>query len=99
MSPLLFPFSYLLLLIMTSYGKVYLIGQFGSAVLPMSYVLSQPLATPSFGGTVGNSWGVGFEETALMLCEHCLVIAKTLVCCQHCSSYKAQPYEGCYGES
>ena len=45
--------------------------------------------------------GLNIGETALMLCQHCSAVAKTLVCYQHLSSYqrRAQHYEGCYGEN
>ena len=59
-------------------------------------VPSQDLAHPQPTGEGGN-----FGETALMLWEHCSAGAKTLVCYQHRSSYqyRAQHYEGCYGEN
>ena len=73
----------------------YPFGHFGSAVL----ALSPPnlLPTPSLLGFGGGVVG----ETASMLWEHCSAVAKTLVCYQHPSSYnyKAQHYEGCYGQS
>ena len=81
----------------TSYGMEHPFGQLGSAVLAMSP--HKLLPTPSllaFGvGGVGGQFG----EMALMLWEHCPGVAKTLVCYQHLSSYKAEHYEGCYGES
>ena len=60
------------------------------------YVPSQDLAHPQPTGEGGNA-----GERALTLCEHCSAIAKTLVCYRHLSSYqyRAQHYEGCYGEN
>jgi len=42
----------------------------------------------------------GSEETALLLCKHCSAMAKTLLCCQHHSSYKhkAQHCRSCYSQ-
>ena len=78
----------------TSYGMEYPFGQFGSAVLDLSP--PKILPTPSLLVRGGNA-----GETALMLWEHCSAVAKTLVCYQHLSSYqyRAQHYEGCYGEN
>ena len=60
------------------------------------YVPSQDLAHLS-----ACWWGDNAGETALMLCEHRLAVAKTLACYQHLSSYqyRALHYEGCYGEN
>jgi len=74
----------------------YLFGQPVSDVLAMYAPNLWP--TPrllAFGG----EGGVG--DTTRMLWEHCSAVAKTLLCCPYHSShkYKAQHYEGCYGES
>lgn len=62
------------------------------------YVLSQNLAHPQPTGP--RRWGdVG--GTALMLCQRCSAIAKTLVCSQNLSGSQCRAWcwEGCYGGS
>jgi len=73
----------------------YPFSQLVSTVWAMSP--SNLLPTPSL---VAFGRGVGVGKTALVLCEYCSAVGKTLVCYQHLSSYKykAQCYEGGYGE-
>lgn len=97
--PPLPPFPQLLLLSMVLHGREYPCGQLSQV---SQLVPSQPLAHPQPTGFCGGqgemgSWrGVG--EKALMLCDHCSAIAKTLAYYQHHSSQKCKAwhYMDCY---
>lgn len=89
--PLLLHLSLTFIAEQTSYDMEHPFGQFGPAVLAMSPLKILP--TPSL--LVGENVG----ETALMLFEHCLALAKTLVCYQHLPSYQYKAEQGGYGEN
>lgn len=76
---------------LTPRGMEYPFGYSGSAGLAVSPPRTLPTASPLMWGNI---------ETALMLCQPCSAIAKTLECYQHPSGCqcKAQHWEGCCGK-
>jgi len=78
-----------------SYGMKYLFSQPGSDVLTMCPFNLLPLSSPSLPAFGKRNDVGGWVERQTMSWELSSAIEKMLVCCQHCSSYKLQRYEGC----
>jgi len=74
-----------LLLSMMLYGMEYTSGPFESAVL--SVCNPSVLPTPAY-----LLWGQSEKRKALILCKHCLSIAKTLACYRQSQIQSMAPY-------